>query len=102
MRIFNSHWEWKISHHIIIFFDGKDYRIKDLFDPSSKLLQQLFYGDVGIFPDKQFVSENNFEPVLNKLGIILPQVYKPIYRTVQNYYYRVHKIRVELQSLLSF
>ena len=49
--------------------DGKDYRIKDLFDPSSKLLQQLFYGDEGIFPDKHFVSENNFEPVLNKLGI---------------------------------
>ena len=49
--------------------DGKDYRITDLFDPSSKLLQQLFYGDEGIFPDKHFVSENNFEPILNKLGI---------------------------------
>lgn len=49
--------------------DGRYHRVKDLFDPTSGRLKELFCGKNGVFPDEEFVNQNNLITFLSQLGI---------------------------------
>ncbi|VDI08008.1 sacsin, partial [Mytilus galloprovincialis] len=49
--------------------DGRYHRVKDLFDPTSGRLKDLFCGKKGVFPDEEFVNQNNLITFLSQLGI---------------------------------